>query len=116
MENEILLQVNDLHTHFFTDDGIVKAVDGVDFVVRKGRTLGIVGESGCGKSITALSILRLLDPQGRVVKGEIWFKGRNLLTLTGQEMRAIRGCSISIMIWLRRRSATLTMTVTPASL
>ena len=97
MENEILLQVNDLHTHFFTDDGIVKAVDGVDFVVRKGRTLGIVGESGCGKSITALSILRLLDPQGRVVKGEIWFKGRNLLTLTGQEMRAIRGCSISII-------------------
>ena len=97
MENEILLQVNDLHTHFFTDDGIVKAVDGVDFVVRKGRTLGIVGESGCGKSITALSILRLLDPQGRVVKGEIWFKGRNLLALTGQEMRAIRGYSISII-------------------
>ena len=75
MENDILLQVTDLHTHFFTDDGVVKAVDGVNFFVRKGRTLGIVGESGCGKSITALSILRLLDHPGRVVAGEIRFKG-----------------------------------------
>ncbi len=64
MESDILLQVTDLHTYFFTDDGIVKAVDGVDFFVRKGKTLGIVGESGCGKSITALSILRLLDSHG----------------------------------------------------
>ena len=78
MENDILLQVTDLHTHFFTDDGVVKAVDGVSFLVRKGRTLGIVGESGCGKSITALSILRLLDHPGRVVAGEIRFKGKDL--------------------------------------
>jgi len=97
MENDILLQVIDLHTHFFTDDGVVKAVDGVDFFVRKGRTLGIVGESGCGKSITALSILRLLDHPGRVVAGEIRFKGKNLLSLTKKEMRTIRGCTISII-------------------
>ena len=97
MENEVLLQVTDLHTHFFTDDGVVKAVDGVSFLVRKGRTLGIVGESGCGKSITALSILRLLDHPGRVVAGEIRFKGKNLLSLTENEMRAIRGCTISII-------------------
>jgi len=97
MENDILLQVTDLHTHFFTDDGVVKAVDGVNFFVRKGRTLGIVGESGCGKSITALSILRLLDHPGRVVAGEIRFKGEELLSLTEKEMRAIRGCTISII-------------------
>jgi len=97
MENDILLQIIDLHTHFFTDDGVVKAVDGVDFFVRKGRTLGIVGESGCGKTITALSILRLLDHPGRVVAGEIRFKGKNLLSLTEKEMRAIRGCTISII-------------------
>ena len=95
--NDILLQVSDLHTHFFTDDGIVKAVDGVDFLLCRGKTLGIVGESGCGKSITALSILRLLDSHGKVVAGEILFKGRNLLTLTEMEMRAIRGCEISII-------------------
>jgi peptide/nickel transport system ATP-binding protein len=97
MQSDILLQVTNLHTHFFTDDGVVKAVDGVDFLVRRGRTLGIVGESGCGKSITALSILRLVDPPGRVVAGEIWFKGRNLLTLTQKEMRAVRGCTISMI-------------------
>ena len=97
MENDILLQVTDLQTHFFTDDGVVKAVDGVNFFVRKGRTLGIVGESGCGKSITALSILRLLDHSGRVVAGEIRFKGEELLSLTEKEMRAIRGCTISII-------------------
>ncbi len=97
MKNDILLKVIDLHTHFFTDDGVVKAVDGVNFSVRKGRTLGIVGESGCGKSITALSILGLLDPPGKVVSGEIWFKGKNLVTLPENEMRAIRGCTISII-------------------
>jgi oligopeptide/dipeptide ABC transporter ATP-binding protein len=97
MKNDILLQVTDLHTHFFTDDGVVKAVDGVDLFVGKGRTLGIVGESGCGKSITVLSILRLLDPPGRVVAGEIRFRGKNLLSLTEKEMRAIRGCTISII-------------------
>ena len=97
MDNDILLKVTDLHTHFFTDEGVVKAVDGVDFSVSKGRTPGIVGESGCGKSITALSILGLLDPPGKVVAGEIRFKGKNLLTLAEKEMRAIRGCTISII-------------------
>ena len=97
MESDVLLQVIDLHTHFFTDDGVVKAVDGVNFLVRKGRTLGIVGESGCGKSITALSILRLLDHPGKVVAGEIRFKGKDLLSLSEKELRAIRGCTISII-------------------
>jgi oligopeptide/dipeptide ABC transporter ATP-binding protein len=97
MENDILLQVTDLKTHFFTDDGVVKAVDGVDLLVHRGKTLGIVGESGCGKSITALSILRLLDHPGRVVAGEIRFKGKELLSLTEKEMRTIRGCTISII-------------------
>ncbi len=97
MDNDILLKVADLHTHFFTDDGVVRAVDGVDFFVRKGKTLGIVGESGCGKSITALSILRLIDAPGKIVAGKIWFKGKNLLSLNEAQIRAIRGCTISII-------------------
>jgi len=79
MEN-LLLQVKDLKTYFYTDDGVVKAVDGVDFTIRKGETLGMVGESGCGKSVTALSVLRLIqEPPGKIVGGGIWFKGEELL-------------------------------------
>ena len=90
--NKGLLSINSLKTSFFTRWGIVKAVDGVDLSVRKGETLGLVGESGCGKSMTALSILRLVPkPKGRIVEGEIWFQGRDLLTLEEEEMRAIRG-------------------------
>jgi peptide/nickel transport system ATP-binding protein len=97
--NNIILQVEDLRTSFFTRKGVVKAVDGVSFHVREGETLGIVGESGCGKSVTALSILRLLqEPGGRVVGGKIMLEGTNLLELSINEMRAIRGGVISMIL------------------
>jgi peptide/nickel transport system ATP-binding protein len=93
-----VLEVRDLRTHFVTDDGVVKAVDGVSFDVRAGETLGIVGESGCGKSVTSLSILRLIAiPPGRIAGGEILFKGRNLLALNDADMRRIRGNDISMI-------------------
>ena len=93
-----VLEVLDLRTHFFTDDGAVKAVDGVSFDVRAGETLGIVGESGCGKSVTSLSILRLIpSPPGRIVGGEIRFNGQNLLALPDSAMRKIRGNEISMI-------------------
>jgi oligopeptide/dipeptide ABC transporter ATP-binding protein len=93
-----VLEVRDLRTHFVTDDGVVKAVDGVSFEVRAAETLGIVGESGCGKSVTSLSILRLIpQPPGKIVGGEIRFKGTNLLGLSDPEMRKIRGNDISMI-------------------
>jgi len=96
--NKFLLTIRDLNTYFFTDDGIAKAVDGVDLELEEGGTLGVVGESGCGKSVTALSIMRLVpDPPGKIVKGEIHFAGKNLLTLSEAEMRKIRGRSISMI-------------------
>ena len=97
-ENNFLLKIRNLHTYFFTDEGIAKAVDGVDLELEEGGTLGVVGESGCGKSVTALSIMRLIpDPPGKVVKGEIVFNGRDLLTLSEAEMRKVRGRSISMI-------------------
>jgi oligopeptide/dipeptide ABC transporter ATP-binding protein len=97
MEN-LLLQVKDLKTYFYTDDGVVKAVDGVDFTIRKGETLGMVGESGCGKSVTALSVLRLIQkPQGKIISGQILFKGKDLLKKKPEEMRKIRGNDISMI-------------------
>lgn len=97
MEN-LLLQVKDLKTYFYTDDGVVKAVDGVDFTIRKGETLGMVGESGCGKSVSALSILQLIqDPPGKIISGEIWFKGEDLLKKSPEQMRKIRGNDISMI-------------------
>src|SRR4030043_711437 len=96
--DDLLLQVKDLKTYFYTDDGVVKAVDGVDFTIRKGETLGMVGESGCGKSVTALSVLRLIqEPPGKIVSGEIWFKGEELLKKNPEEMRKIRGNDISMI-------------------
>jgi peptide/nickel transport system ATP-binding protein/oligopeptide transport system ATP-binding protein len=93
-----LLQVNDLKTFFDTDDGVVRAVDGVSFSALEGRTLGIVGESGCGKSMTAYSILRLVpQPPGRIAGGEILFRGRNLLALSDAEIRQIRGNDIAMI-------------------
>jgi peptide/nickel transport system ATP-binding protein len=96
--NNGLLTIKALKTYFFTRWGIVKAVDGVDLAVRQGETLGLVGESGCGKSITALSILRLVPgPRGRIVGGEIVFQGRDLLTLPEELLRIIRGGEIGMI-------------------
>jgi peptide/nickel transport system ATP-binding protein len=93
-----LLEVADLKTWFFTRDGIVRAVDGVSFHVTPGETLGVVGESGCGKSVTALSVLRLIpSPPGRIVSGTIRFAGRDLLDLSEAEMRQVRGNEISMI-------------------
>jgi oligopeptide/dipeptide ABC transporter ATP-binding protein len=96
--SEPLLRIEDLRTHFHTDDAVVRAVDGVSYDVQAGETLAIVGESGSGKSVTALSILRLIpEPPGRIVSGRILFKGKNLLELSPAEMRAIRGKEISMI-------------------
>jgi oligopeptide/dipeptide ABC transporter ATP-binding protein len=93
-----LLEVRNLVTAFDTDDGQLTAVDGVSFEVRKGRTLGIVGESGCGKSVTAMSIMRLLpQPMGKILGGEVLFDGRNLATVPAEDMRTIRGNRISMI-------------------
>ena len=93
-----LIQVKDLRTSFFTPEGEVKAVDGVSFEIAEGRTLGLVGESGCGKSITALSIMRLVpSPPGKIVGGEIFYRGRDLLKLDKESMRKIRGNDISMI-------------------
>jgi peptide/nickel transport system ATP-binding protein len=93
-----LLSVRDIRTHFFNEDGVTRAVDGVSFDVMPGETLGIVGESGCGKSVTALSILRLLPARlGRTVEGTITFDGTDLLTLDEDRMRAIRGNSVAMI-------------------
>lgn len=96
--NNMLLQVNKLKTYFDTDEGVVRAVDGVSFEINEGKTLGIVGESGCGKSMTAYSILRLIpQPPGRIAGGEILFDGTNLLTLPDEQLRAIRGNDIAMI-------------------
>ncbi len=96
--NDTLLCVKGLHTYFYTYDGVVKAVDGVDFSIRTGETLGLVGESGCGKSVTALSILRLIqEPPGRIVKGRILFEDQDLLEFSPDQIREIRGNRISMI-------------------
>ena len=93
-----LLEVKDLKTHFFTQGGVVKAVDGVSYDVQEGETLGLVGESGCGKSVSALSIMRLIpNPPGRIVGGEVLFEGKDLLKLPDRDMRRVRGKQISIV-------------------
>jgi oligopeptide/dipeptide ABC transporter ATP-binding protein len=92
-----LLQVKNAKTYFFTEDGVVKAVDGVDFYVNKGEVLGLVGESGCGKSVTSLSIMRLIGRPGKMVEGEILFEGRNLLEISEAEMVNMRGNRMSMI-------------------
>lgn len=96
--NDVLLRVKDLHIHFHTYDGVVKAVNGIDFFIRRGETLGLVGESGCGKTVTALSILRLIQqPPGQIVNGQILFDGQDLLGLSEKQIRQIRGKQISMI-------------------
>jgi len=97
MGDEDLLRVSDLETHFFSYRGVVKAVDGVFFNMRKGESLGLVGETGSGKSVTALSIMRLIPPPGRIVGGKVIFQGENLLEKPEEEMRKIRGKRISMI-------------------
>src|ERR1700756_3460089 len=93
-----ILDIADLRTWFFTRDGVVRAVDGVSFHVTPGEILAVVGESGCGKSVTALSVLRLIpSPPGRIVSGTIRFAGRDLLRLSEAEMRQVRGNEISMI-------------------
>ena len=98
MRKEPILTVKNLVTAFDTEQGIIRAVEGVSFNVQKGQTLGIVGESGCGKSVTALSIMRLLPkPHGRLENGKIVFHGQDIATLAADEMHAIRGYGISMI-------------------
>src|ERR1051325_8645010 len=93
---EPLLSVRDLHTYFYTENGVAKSVDGVSFSLDAGETVGLVGESGCGKSVTALSLLRLIRPPGRVEPtSEIEFEGKNLATLDEESMRALRGARLA---------------------
>jgi peptide/nickel transport system ATP-binding protein len=92
-----LLEVNDLKTYFRTDDGIVKAVDGVDFTVEKGKTLGIVGESGCGKSVTCLTMMGLNNRRNTITSGEAIFKGQDLITMKQSKLRDIRGNDIAMI-------------------
>jgi oligopeptide/dipeptide ABC transporter ATP-binding protein len=97
--SDTVLEVRDLHTHFFLRRGVVKAVDGVSFSLKRGEVLGLVGESGCGKSLTALSLMRLLPKGGaRTIKGEVLLGGENILERTPSEMREIRGRRISMVL------------------
>jgi len=96
-KDSTLLKVKGLKTHFFTEDGVVKAVDGVDFEVKRGEIFGLVGESGCGKSVTALSILRLIDRPGKIVDGEVYFTDIALHELSEREMTDLRGRRISMI-------------------
>ena len=109
---DTVLEIENLQTHFFTAGGVVRAVDGVSYTVRSGETLGVVGESGCGKSVTALSVLRLVaNPPGRIVGGAIRFAGTNLLDLSEHEMEAIRGNDISMIFQEPMTSLNPLMTV-----
>ena len=95
---DTLLDVRGIRTHFHVMDGTVKAVDGVDFRISRGGTMGLVGESGCGKTVTAHTIMRLIEtPPGEIVSGEVWFEGRDLLALTMDEMRSVRGGEIAMI-------------------
>ena len=96
-KNEILVDVKNLQTYFFTDDGVVKAVDGMDLRIGRGEVVALVGESGCGKSVASLSIMRLIDKPGKIIGGELLFKGEDLLKKTEEEMRKIRGSEIAMI-------------------
>jgi len=108
---ESLLQIENLTIHFFTEEGTVEAVDGIDLLVRSGEIMGVVGESGSGKSVTALAILRLIREPGKILSGTVWFEGKNLLALPEEEMRAIRGSHISMIFQSPRTSLNPVLTV-----
>jgi oligopeptide/dipeptide ABC transporter ATP-binding protein len=96
--DERLLEVRNLKTYFFSEEGVVRAVDGVDLHVDRGETLGVIGESGCGKSVTALSIMRLVpQPPGRIVEGQILYEGRDIVTMPAKALRRIRGKEVSMI-------------------
>jgi oligopeptide/dipeptide ABC transporter ATP-binding protein len=97
-KDNVLLEVNNLTTHFFTQDGVVKAVDGISYNVHEGEVVGIVGESGCGKSVGAMSVMKIIpNPPGRIVDGSVTFEGENLVDLNESEMRKIRGNRIAMV-------------------
>ena len=107
-----LLEVNDLRTHFFTREGTVRAVDGISFAVEKGKTLGIVGESGCGKSVTALSIMGLIPkPPAKIVSGEVLFEGQDLTTLSEHKLEDVRGREIAMIFQDPMTSLNPTLTI-----
>ncbi len=111
-ENDILLSVKNLSTHFFSEQGLVRAVQNVNLTIKKGSTFALVGESGCGKSITALSIMRLVPaPQGKIVGGQIFLEQQNLLALSEGQMRQIRGGRISMIFQEPQTSLNPVMTV-----
>src|SRR5450756_1697250 len=92
-----MLDIKGLRTYFFTEDGVVPAVDGIDLTVYRGQTVGLVGESGCGKSVTSLSVMRLISPPGRIVEGEMDFDGVDLVRLPEDQMYHVRGNRISMI-------------------
>ena len=95
----VVLEMRDLHAYLYTRWGVVRAVDGVSFALREGETLGLVGESGCGKTMTGLSVLRLLpEPAGRIVRGQMLLEGEDLVTKSESEMRQVRGRRISMIL------------------
>ena len=107
-----LLEVNDLRTHFFTREGVVRAVDGISFAIEKGKTLGIVGESGCGKSVTALSIMGLIPkPPAKIVSGEVLFGGRDLTKLSERQLEDVRGREIAMIFQDPMTSLNPTLTI-----
>src|SRR6187549_63843 len=107
-----LLEVDDLRTHFFTREGTVRAVDGISFAVEKGKTLGIVGESGCGKSVTALSIMGLIPkPPAEIVSGSVLYEGRDLTKLSEHELEDVRGREIAMIFQDPMTSLNPTLTI-----
>lgn len=110
-KDDYLLDVSNLKTYFFLEEGTVKAVDGVDLRVKRGQVLGIVGESGCGKSVTALSIMRLINRPGKIVDGEVVFDGKEIFCLSDSEMQAIRGNKISMIFQQPQSSLNPVLTI-----
>ncbi|HIE24828.1 MAG TPA: ABC transporter ATP-binding protein, partial [Anaerolineales bacterium] len=93
-----LLEIKNLKTRFFTDEGVVKAVNDISYSMESGEILGVVGESGCGKSVHALSIMQLVqDPPGKITQGEVWLDGRDLLKLNDKEMKKVRGSDVAMI-------------------